>query len=282
MQLKGRVCLVTGGSSGIGKATALALANQGAEVIIVNHNLARGEAALQDIRSRSGNSQVHLMLADLSSQDEIRKLAADFESRFERLDVLVNVAGTLFFKRQLSDDGLEMNLALNYLGYFLLTELLLDKLVASAPARIVNVTSVAHWWGRLDFDDLQSERHYNMFTAYGKSKLAIILFTRELARRLEGSGVTVNCIHPGIVATHIVERVIDSPLIYRLARLIFLSPADAAAQILYLVSSPEVDGVSGEYFIRKSIAASSKRALDENLAQRLWQASESLTDNRVE
>jgi NAD(P)-dependent dehydrogenase (short-subunit alcohol dehydrogenase family) len=282
MQLKGRVCLVTGGSSGIGKATALALANQGAEVIIVNHNLARGEAALQDIRSRSGNSQVHLMLADLSSQDEIRKLAADFESRFERLDVLVNVAGTLFFKRQLSDDGLEMNLALNYLGYFLLTELLLDKLVASAPARIVNVTSVAHWWGRLDFDDLQSERHYNMFTAYGKSKLAIILFTRELARRLEGSGVTVNCIHPGIVATHIVERVIDSPLIYRLARLIFLSPDDAAAQILYLVSSPEVDGVSGEYFVRKSIAAISKRAQDEDLAKQLWQASEALTDHRVE
>jgi len=282
MQLKGRVCLVTGGSSGIGKATALALANQGAEVIIVNHNLARGEAALQDIRSRSGNSKVHLMLADLSSQDEIRRLAADFESHFERLDVLVNVAGTLFFKRQLSEDGLEMNLALNYLGYFLLTELLLDKLAASAPARIVNVTSVAHWWGWLDFDDLQSERHYNMFTAYGKSKLAIILFTRELARRLEGSGVTVNCIHPGIVATHIVERVIDSPLIYRLARLIFLSPADAADQILYLVSSPEVGGVSGEYFVRKSIAASSKRAQDEDLAHRLWQASESLTDHRVE
>lgn len=282
MKLKDRVCLVTGGSSGIGKATALALANQGAEVIIVNHNPGRGEAAMHDIRTRSGSSRVHLMLADLSSQEEIRRLAADFNSQFARLDVLVNVAGTLFFKRQLSADGLEMNLALNYLGYFLLTELLLDMLTASAPARIVNVTSVAHWWGKMDLNDLQSEHHYNMFAAYGKSKLAIILFTRELARRLEGSGVTVNCIHPGIVATHIVERVIDSPLIYRLARLIFLSPAEAADQILYLVSSPDVNGVSGEYFVKKSIAASSKRAQDEDLAHRLWQVSEAMTDHRVE
>jgi NAD(P)-dependent dehydrogenase (short-subunit alcohol dehydrogenase family) len=282
MQLKDQVCLVTGGSSGIGKATALALANQGAEVIIVNHNRERGEAALQDIRSQSGNSRVHLVLADLSSQEEIRRLAGEINSRFEHLDVLVNVAGTLFYKRQLSADGLEMNLALNYLGYFLLTELLLDKFIASAPARIVNVTSVAHWWGRLDLNDLQSERHYNMFAAYGKSKLAIILFTRELAQRLAGSGVTVNCIHPGIVATHIVERVIDSPLIYRLARFIFLSPGDAAAQILYLVSSPEVEGISGEYFVRKSIAATSKTAQDEDLAHRLWQVSKAMTDHRVE
>jgi NAD(P)-dependent dehydrogenase (short-subunit alcohol dehydrogenase family) len=282
MQLKDQVCLVTGGSSGIGKATALALANQGAEVIIVNHNRERGEAALQDIRSQSANSRVHLVLADLSSQEEIRRLAGEINSRFEHLDVLVNVAGTLFYKRQLSADGLEMNLALNYLGYFLLTELLLDKFIASAPARIVNVTSVAHWWGRLDLNDLQSERHYNMFAAYGKSKLAIILFTRELAQRLAGSGVTVNCIHPGIVATHIVERVIDSPLIYRLARFIFLSPGDAAAQILYLVSSPEVEGISGEYFVRKSIAATSKTAQDEDLAHRLWQVSKAMTDHRVE
>ena len=277
MELDGKTCLVTGGSGGIGKAVAAGLAGKGARVIIVNHNRQRGEAALQEIRRVSGSSKVYLMSADLSSQAEIRKLAEEFISLYGELHILVNVAGSLFKKRRLSVDGLEMTFALNYLAYFLLTHLLLDLLSASAPARIINVASIGHWWGKINLDDLQSEKHYNMFQVYGNSKLAILLFTRELARRLKEKDISVTCVHPGIVATGIVSNVLPSDLVNRLAEMLFLSPQEGADTVLYLAELQKLNGSSGEYFARRQVAASSRASKDTLLAQKLWQASLELT-----
>ncbi|MCP4426089.1 MAG: SDR family NAD(P)-dependent oxidoreductase, partial [Chloroflexi bacterium] len=196
--MKGKICLVTGGNAGIGKATAVGLAQMGATVVIVARSPERGEPALADIRRQSGNDAVDLLIADLSSQLQIRQLAADFQRQYPQLHVLVNNAGVIPPTRQLSEDGLEMQFAVNHLAYFLLTYLLLDKLKASAPARIVNVSSMVHSWSSIDFTDLQNEKRYDPSDIYAQTKLMNVLFTYELARRLDGTDVTVNCLHPGV------------------------------------------------------------------------------------
>jgi NAD(P)-dependent dehydrogenase (short-subunit alcohol dehydrogenase family) len=271
--MQGKVCLVTGANAGIGKATALGLAEMGARVVMVARDRARGEAAQAEIKQKSGNEAVDLLLADLSSQEQIRHLAAEFKRRFPSLHVLINNAGIVPLQRQETVDGLEMQLAVNHLAYFMLTILLLDVLKASAPARIINVSSQVHAWGRIDLADLQSKKGYDPREAYAQAKLANVLFTYELGRRLAGSGVTANCLHPGVVATELSANYAgrlqsgDAPL---------ADSARGAQTPIYLATSSEVEGVSGHYFVSKTPTRSSAASYDETLARQLWQVSEEL------
>ena len=273
--MNGKICLITGANAGIGKVTALALARKGATVVMVCRDRARGEAALAEIKQLSGNPNVELLLADLSSQAQIRTLAAEFNTRHQRLDVLLNNAGLYMATRALTADGIETTFAVNHLAYFLLTHLLLDVLKQSAPARIINVSSGAHKRGKIDFNNLQGEKRYSGVYAYSNSKLANILFTRELARQLAGTNVTANCLHPGVVATHIFHstpKVIDW-----LVQLFAMSPENGAQTSIYLASSPEVAGVSGKYFFQQQEKAPRPAALDDEVAGRLWTVSAQLT-----
>jgi len=271
--MTGKTCLVTGANSGIGKETALGLARMGARVVLVCRNQQKGEAALAEIRRETGSSQVDLLLADMSSFAAVRTLAETVRQRYPRLDVLINNAGAGVRQRTLSADGIEMTVAGNHLGPALLTMLLLDLLKSSAPARIVNVSSEAHK-GRADLDDLQYEkRKYNGFAAYGQSKLLMNAFTFELARRLAGTGVTANCLHPGVVATNIWPD--DAPMIIRiitgLMKPFMLSPRKGAAVSLYVATSPDVANVSGEYFVKSKPATSSALSRDPQVIARVWQ-----------
>lgn len=279
--MQNRVCLVTGANSGIGYETALALAEQGATVVMICRNQERGEAARSKIVAKTGNQAVDLLVADLSSQKSIRTVAAEFQRRYDALHVLVNNAGAAFRSRSESVDGLEITFALNHMGYFLLTNLLLDLLKASAPARIVNVASAAHLNAELDFDNLQLTKGYSLFKAYANSKLANILFTYELDRRLDGknpSGVTVNALHPGVVGTGIWGSAIPllRPIFSLVGRFTMRSPEEGAATAIYLATSAEVGSVSGKYFVDCEPARSSKASQDEEVAQRLWEVSEGL------
>ncbi|MBI3303849.1 MAG: SDR family oxidoreductase, partial [Deltaproteobacteria bacterium] len=247
--MQGRVCIVTGGSSGIGQATALGLARMGATIVLVCRNRERAEAARTAIRAATGNNAVAVVLADLSSQAEIRQLARDLLARYPQMHVLVNNAGVFNRKRSTTVDGIETVFAVNHLAYFLLTHLLLECLIASGSARIVNVASHAHRWGRLDFDDLQNERTYHAMQVYGQSKLCNILFTRELARRIAGTGVTVNCLHPGGVATGLGwNNGWWAVLIAKALRPFLRTPEQGADTAVYLATSPEVEAVNGKYF----------------------------------
>jgi len=212
MLMNGKICLVTGASSGIGKATALGLAKLGATVVMVCRDTARGEAALSEIKQKSGNNSLDLLVADLSSQAEIRSLASEYRGKYQHLHVLINNAGVYYTKRHVTVDGLEAMFAINYLARFLLTNLLLDIIKSSAPARVINVAGAYHAKGKLNFDDLQGGNDFDGQQANHQSKLADVLFTYELARRLEGTGVTVNCLHPGMVATSLVDKDKDFPL----------------------------------------------------------------------
>ena len=275
----GKVCIVTGGASGIGAVTTRALAQRGATVVLVDRDPERGAATAEQIGQQEGNPAVAFMLADLSAQEEVRRLAHQFKSRYQRLDVLVNNAGAIFPRRQESVDGIEMTFALNYLGYFLLTNLLLDTLKASAPARIINVSSRSHARARIDFNDLQSRSNYRGLQAYAHSKLAIVLFTYELARRLERTGVTANALHPGIVATNFGMN--DGGfvgLVVRLFRPSFLSPEKGAQTSIYLATSPEVESVTGRYFVKCKAVPSSPASYDQDTASRLWQVSADYTN----
>jgi NAD(P)-dependent dehydrogenase (short-subunit alcohol dehydrogenase family) len=265
----GKVCLVTGATDGVGKVTALALANAGATVIGVGRDPAKIEAMLRDVDSVSGS--LDFMVAELSSQAQIRALAAAFKRNYNQLHVLVNNAGALFTSRRESVDGIEMTFALNHLAYFLLTDLLLDRLVDSAPARIINVASDAHEGSKIDFDDLQHHKHYSGWDAYGASKLANILFTYELARRLKGTGVTANAVHPGFVNTNF----------QRAAGLSMrgpLTPEEGADTQIWLASSPEVEGITGKYFVRRRETRSSAISYDTGVAQRLWDVSAGMVE----
>jgi retinol dehydrogenase 12 len=269
----GKTCLVTGANSGIGKETALGLARMGARVVLVCRNQQKGEQALADIRRETGSSQLDLLIADMSSFGSVRALAAQVLQRYQRLDVLINNAGAAVPRRALSADGIEMTVAGNHLGAALLTFLLLDLLKSSAPSRIVNVSSEAHR-GRHDLSDLQFEkRKYNGLAAYGQSKLLMNAFTFELAHRLEGSGVTVNCLHPGVVATNIWPA--DGPMIVRiiiaLARPFMLSAKRGAQVSLYLATSPDVASVSGQYFVKSKPASSSSLSRDQKVMSDVWQ-----------
>lgn len=276
--MHGKVCVVTGATSGIGLVTAETLARQGATLVVVGRNPERGAATVSRIQQETGNAAVELMVADLSAQAQVRRLASEIQRRFARLDVLVNNAGALFGRRQLSQDGIEMTFALNHLAYFLFTNLLLDALKASTSARIVNVSSEAHRRARLDFADLQGQHRYSGWRAYARSKLANILFTYELARRLEGTGVVANALHPGFVATNFGRnnRSITA-MLFRVLQLAAISPEEGAHTIIYLATSPEVQGITGEYFVKQKAVRSSQVSYDRAAAERLWQVSAGLT-----
>ncbi len=275
-----KTVLITGGNAGIGLETARALAKQGATVVIVARDAAKGEQAVADIVKTTGNERVSFMKCDLGSQKQVRQLAADFKAKHDRLDVLVNNAGAFFSEYGETEDGIERQFAINHLGPFLLTHLLLDLLKASAPARIVNVASRAHYRGRINFDDLYFKKNYDGFIkAYGQSKLANVLFTNELARRLEGTGVTVNSLHPGVVATDIALK--ESKGFYRfgwwLWKHFMITTEQGAETSIYLASSPVVEGVTGQYFDKCKAKQCAKDGADKNIAQRLWEVSEKLT-----
>ncbi len=275
MAMLGKICLITGATNGIGKATAQALARMGATVVLVGRNELKTSQVVEEIRTASGNMNVDSLLADLSSQKEVRRLADEFQSRYAHLHVLLNNAGGTFTTRQLSVDGIEMTLALNHLAYFLLTNLLLDTIKASTPARIINVSSDAHSGGKIDFENLQGERSYSSFGPYGNSKLANILFTTELARRLEGTGVTVNALHPGLTSTGFGK---NNPgfmmkIMGVVIPLIARSPEKGAKTSIYLASSPEVKSTTGKYFVDCKVTQPAPQAVDRAVAKKLWDAS---------
>jgi NAD(P)-dependent dehydrogenase (short-subunit alcohol dehydrogenase family) len=281
ISMQGKVCMVTGANSGIGKATALALAKMGATLVMVCRDRARGEEARSEITTKSRNNAVDLLQADLSSQQSIRQLVENFQHHYTHLHVLINNAGAgaAFTGRRETVDGLEMTFAVNYLAPFLLTNLLLDVLTASAPARIVNVSSNSHEAGYIQMDDLQAE-HYRSMRAYGQSKLAVVLFTYELARRLRGTGVTANCLHPGFVATNFGQRDVG-PAVRFLVKLIGsfgASPQEGAKTSIYLASSPDVEGVTGKYFVKSIPKRSASISYDESLQRQLWEQSAKLVN----
>jgi NAD(P)-dependent dehydrogenase (short-subunit alcohol dehydrogenase family) len=273
--MQGRICLITGGTNGIGKSTAEALARMGATVVIVGRSAQKTKQVVEEIRSATDNQNVDFLLADLSSQQEVRRLATDFKAKYSQLHVLVNNAGGTFATRQLSVDGIEMTFALNHLAYFQLTNLLLDTITASAPARIVNVSSGAHSGGKIDFDNLQGERSWSSFGPYGNSKLANILFTTELARRLEGTGVTVNTWNPGFVSTGFGKN--NPGFFMKIMGVVVLlfarSPEKGAETSIYLASAPEVQNITGNYFADCKVTQPAPQASDRAVARKLWDVS---------
>jgi NAD(P)-dependent dehydrogenase (short-subunit alcohol dehydrogenase family) len=273
--MQGKVCVITGATSGIGLVAAERLAAQGARLVLVGRDPARGEAALAHIRARVPGAQLAIRYADLSRLAEMERLAAEIVAAEPRIDVVINNAGAMFSQRSVTEDGLERTFALNHMAYFVLSNRLRERLQAAAPARIVSVASDAHRGNTLDFTDLQSQRNYRGFTVYGRSKLANILFTRELARRLAGSGVTANCLHPGFVATRFGD---NNGGLMRLgigvAKNFFaISPEKGAETIVHLASSAEVAGATGGYFARSRPATPTAAAQDDAAAKRLWEES---------
>jgi len=281
--LDGKTMIVTGGNSGIGKAAAVALARAGARVVITARSEQRGAAAVADISAASGSSTVELSVFDLGDLSSVRSGAADLLERCPRIDVLLNNAGLILTERTLSADGYEATFAINHLGPFLLTDLLRPRLVESAPARIVNVASTAHNFARrgMVFDDLMAERSYKQMEVYGRSKLANILFTTELADRLAGTGVTVNCLHPGSVATGYARDGDATGFLawgVKVIAPLSLTPEQGARTSVYLCSSPDVDGVTGRYFAKCKEKTPSANARDRAAAAQLWEVSERLVE----
>ncbi len=273
--LAGKVCLVTGASSGIGKVTARELSRLGARVILVCRSRERGERALLELNLALGSPRLHLLVADLASQREVRRLAADVQKNFDTLHVLVNNAGINCRERQLTSDGIERTLAVNHLAPFLLSRLLSDLLARSSPARIVNVGSAAYRHGRIDLEDPNLEKRYRPYAAYARSKLALLLASLELAERLHGRGVTVNCLHPGLAATEIFR---DHPPLERfLFGLLGKSPERAARSSVFLAASPSVEGVTGRFFLGERPTVLARHAQDPELRRELWELSETLT-----
>ena len=268
-EMHGGVVLVTGSTDGIGKATALELARRGATVLLHGRSQQKGEAALENIRRITGSDRLHLYIADFSSQEQVRRLAAQVREEHDRLHLLINNAGTFEPERKITADGWETTFFVNYLAPFLLTHELLDLLKASAPSRIINVASIAHWNGAMDWDNLQGEKSYQGFAAYALSKLALILFTYYLAERLQDTGVTANCLHPGVIKTKLLRAGFgDYP---------GESPEKGARTSVYLASSQEVEGISGRYFEECKAVCSSPVSYDRKLQEKLWQISKELT-----
>jgi len=281
--MAGKICVVTGANSGIGKETALGLAQMGAHTVLVCRNPQKGKAAQEEIQRAAASAQVDLLIADMSSLQSVRALAIEIKQNYSRLDVLINNAGAAIPERRLSSDGIEMTVAANHLGGALLTLLLLDLLKASAPSRIINVSSEAQRDVRLEMDDLQfSRRKYNVIAAYGQSKLLMNAFTFELARRLEGTGVTANCLHPGVVWTNIWG---SSPPILKVIVTILspfmLNSKEGAKVSLYLATSPEVEKVSGQYFVKSKPALSNPLSRDPKVAGEIWDWTEKMIGFQV-
>lgn len=274
--LHNQTVIVTGANSGMGLATTVELARQGAHVIMLCRSRQRGELALAEARRQSGSERIELMLCDLGSLASIRAFADSFLANHKVLDVLVNNAGVVTVKRQTTSDGFEAMTGVNHLGHFLLTQLLLEALIRSLQGRIVNVSSGAHKIGRFDFDNPYLIRGYSVWRGYSQSKIANIWFTRELAKRLAGTAVTVNALHPGAVGTNIgVDRDTGfGKAVHSLLRPFFLTPAQGAETAIYLASSPDVRSISGEYFYKKKLAPISEKAQDDEFAGRFWTWSE--------
>ena len=272
--MKGRVCVVTGANSGIGKETARAIARRGATVVLACRNVEAGNAARDEIAAQTGNPDLEVLRLDLASHASVRGFAAEFAAKHLRLHVLVNNAGIYTATHRITPDGVESTFASNHLGHFLLTSLLLDKLKASAPARIVNVASEASRWGAIHFDDLNLEKRWSGFQAYNQSKLANILFTAEVARRLAGTGVTANAVHPGGVRTNWARRGAGAMgVAVRLFSPFMIPAAKGADTVAWLASSPEVDGASGGYYHKRKRIAPNPVAEDPQVALRLWDVS---------
>ncbi len=278
--MKGKVCVITGATSGIGLVAAERLAAMGARLVLVGRDKARGEAALAQIHRRVPGAELRIHYADLSRLAEMNHLAAEIAALEPRIDVLINNAGAMFNERRVTEDGLERTFALNHMAYFVLSHRLRERLIAAAPARIVNVASDAHRGNTLDFADLQSAHGYRGFTVYGRSKLANILFTRELSRRLADTRVTANCLHPGFVATRFGD---NNSGLFRLGlgfakRFFALSPEKGAGTIVYLASSSEVSNITGGYFAKCRPATPTAAGRDDEAARRLWEESARLAN----
>jgi len=274
----GKTCLITGATNGIGRVTAVELARMGAELFLVYRNKTRADETVAEIRNRTGNENVHLLRANLESQKEIRAAAAAFLDTGKPLHLLINNAGLGNTKRLMTEDGIEMVFAVNHLAYFLLTMQLLDRIKQSAPARIVNVASEAHRFGTINFDDLGGERRFRTFGAYSQSKLANILFSYELARRLVGTGVTVSCLHPGGIASGLWTN--NGPLaqfVMKAGSVLLKTPEQGARTTIYLASSPQVEGITGKYYSNCREKTSSRESYDLNIAGRLWNVSAQMT-----
>ena len=273
-----RIVLITGATSGIGKETARALVQKGFQVIVVGRNQAKLERTVRELEGISQDASVVALVCDLSSQESIRQLSQDIHAEYDHIDVLINNAGLIIAPRQTTVDGLEYTFALNHLGYFLLTGLLLDLLKAGKSGRIINVSSRAHQGGHIHFDDLMLEKSYSAMKAYSQSKLANVLFTYELGRKLKGTGITVNCLHPGAVRSNFgMELPGLMKVIMLIARPFLISSRKGAITPIYLASSPEVEDVTGKYFVKKHVVQSSPESYDEDIARRLWEVSEELT-----
>jgi NAD(P)-dependent dehydrogenase (short-subunit alcohol dehydrogenase family) len=270
--MKGKVVVLTGGTSGIGQVAAEAIAGMGGRLILVARDRTRGEATLERLGKQSPGAAHAVYYADLSRLAQMKRVAAEIAAAEPRIDVLINNAGALFTPRQVTEDGLELTFATNHVSYFVLTHFLRDRLMAAAPARIINTASDAHRNARLDFNDLQSEKSYRGFSVYSRSKLANVLFTRELAHRLEGTGVTANSLHPGFVATRFGDNNggLSSSLI-GLLKNFAISPEKGAETIIYLATSEEPAAITGQYFHKCRVATPSKAAQDDQAANRLWQ-----------
>ena len=277
--MSGKVCLVTGANAGIGRSTAIGLARMGATVVMVCRNRERGETAQTEIAAESGSHEVDLLIADLSSQGSVRKLARTFESKYPQLHVLINNAGAITRRRRLTVDGIETQFAVNHLAPFLLTNLLLDTLKEFAPSRVVTVSSQVHSKSPLDFDDLSSDREYTASQVYRKTKLANILFTYELARRLEGTGVTANCLHPGVIATKLLDDYMGGShdAGFGSGESIGDSPEEGAAAVRHVATSPDIGSISGKYFYDYAVRETVPITYDEEHAERLWDVSAELT-----
>lgn len=278
--MNNKTILITGGTDGIGKQAAKELAQMGAQVVIVGRNPEKTAAAVAEIKAFSGSEKVDSLIAELSLMADVRKLAVDFRVKYDRLDVLFNNAGAAFGWRKVTGEGFEMTWALNHLAYFLLTHELLDMLKANPGSRIVNTSSKANFDGTIDFDNLQAKKKYSIMKVYSNSKLANIMFTIVLARRLEGSGVTANCLHPGMVDTNIGRN--DNGILGRIFQpFVFgrgISVEKGADTAIYLCSSPKVATVSGEYWDKRKVVKANKEAYDVDAQERLWQVSEEMLD----
>lgn len=273
-----KLILVTGGTSGIGRETVKSLMLLGATVVFTARDREKGEETKREIIEETGDGNIEHLLCDLASLSSIRECVGEFRKRYQRLDVLINNAGVLPQERQESKDGIELNLAVNFLAPFLLTNLLLPLLKQSTPSRIINVSSSMHKEGIINFADLESKRSFDKYKAYAQSKLALLLFTKKLARELKGSGVTVNALHPGVVGTEMTMRNVRgmNPLAAFVFKRTLITPAQGAETSVYLATSPNVANVSGEYFDKKKIASASLLANDEALADKLWDVSAKL------
>jgi len=280
--MEGKVVLITGADSGIGKETAMGLAKMGASLVLVCRDREKGETAKEEVAKASGNASIELFLADLLPQREVRRVAAEIRATHPTLDVLVNNAGASFTDYAETEDGIERTMAINYFTPFLLTNLLLEALKKGAPSRVVNVASSEHYHGRLDPYNIGKDSRMGTVgsEAYGRSKLALVLFTYELSRRSRGTGVTANCLHPGAVRTNIWRNADPLTPLFRFISLFMLSPESGARTSVYLASSPEVEGVTGKYFDRRMPKRSSETSYDEAMARRLWDLSETMTRSR--